>query len=98
MFGPLVLLVLAGTQGSTTPDLTALVTATTYNLTMSHARVVGCNITATSGNPKVDQYICESVRICADHPSDSGALESCMAEKRQALAQRIAKSPKWLKY
>ncbi|WP_147414289.1 hypothetical protein [Sphingomonas gilva] len=71
---------------------TALANATKFNLSFEGRRVNGCTVTATSGNPQVDHYVCEAARSCGDRYSSEDRRADCISRKREELADLIVKS------
>jgi len=66
--------------------------ATMFKLTFSGGRVTGCTITATSGSPHVDRYVCDAARLCGDRYANAARRDGCIAKKREELAALIAKN------
>ncbi len=87
-------LMLIGMQLSPVPQTAdSIAHATTFDLQFRGVRVVACTVTATSGNPEVDRYICDAARRCGDTHRTTEKRDACIAMKREELIARISKQP-----
>ena len=79
--------------GSSQPEQSpsAIATATKFNVTYDGGRVSTCTITATSGNPEIDLYVCKAARSCGDRYSTAERRDTCVTEKREELARLLAR-------
>ena len=82
----------AALQSDGTQSATDIANATKYVLTFDHEQVTGCTITATSGSPKVDRYICDAARDCGNQHSDADHQAACVTRKCAQLATELAKA------
>ena len=89
-----VVAILVAAQGAVQSDgalsATQIANSTKYDLTFDGAHVAGCKVTATSGSPQVDRYICDAARSCGDRYSDAEHRATCVARRREQLATEIA--------
>jgi len=79
--------------GSSTPEQSpsAIANATKFNVTYDGGRVNSCTITATSGNPQIDLYVCNAARSCGDRYSTAERRDACVTEKREELARLLVR-------
>ena len=82
----------APSQPATAQSPTEIANATKFELRFDGGRVAGCTVTATSGNPDVDRYVCDSARSCGDRYSNADGRTACLLKKREELADHIAKN------
>jgi hypothetical protein len=66
--------------------------ATAYDLRFEGERVSACTVTASSGNPDVDRYVCDAARMCGDKYRSDDKRDNCVVRERDKLAIMIAKS------
>ena len=66
--------------------------ATTYDLRFEGERVSACTVTASSGNPDIDRYVCDAARMCGDKYRSGNKRDACVVRERDKLAVMVAKS------
>ena len=79
-----------GVPTQAAPSPTEIANATKFDLRFDGARVAACTVTATSGNPDVDRYVCEWARSCGNRYSNADDRATCLVKKREELADHIA--------
>lgn len=87
-----IVIALQGAVQSGVQSPTDIANVTKYELTYDGKHVTSCTVTATSGSPEVDRYICDAARLCGERYSNDDSRTTCLATKRDELAKDLART------